>query len=337
MLEAVVVLAAVAVCGIFFFVLGTRRYFSAKIFSAKTDLSFVPVSVNFHYTRQCNYACGFCFHTAKTSHLTPLAEAKRGLKMLQEFGMRKLNLSGGEPFLHAKYAGEICRFCKEVLKLESVSIVSNGSKIKENFFEKYGKFVDILAVSVDSFDQQTNIDIGRDEKGKGEHLQHLENVADWCRQYDIRFKLNTVVNRHNCEEDMNAEIGRLQPFRWKAFQVLAVDTENSGSGTRDVTSFLITDAQFEDFCKRHSGQKCLVPESNSMMKSSYLILDEYMRFLNKGDAYGEGPSILDVGVPKALEGVDFEDDVFKMRGGVYDWFGQKSPCCAVAQDKSLQW
>ena len=26
------------------------------------------VAVNYHFTRQCNFACGFCFHTAKTSH-----------------------------------------------------------------------------------------------------------------------------------------------------------------------------------------------------------------------------------------------------------------------------
>ncbi|KAH3716536.1 hypothetical protein DPMN_059260 [Dreissena polymorpha] len=27
----------------------------------------VPLSVNYHFTRKCNYTCGFCFHTAKTS------------------------------------------------------------------------------------------------------------------------------------------------------------------------------------------------------------------------------------------------------------------------------
>jgi sulfatase maturation enzyme AslB (radical SAM superfamily) len=121
----------------------------------------VPVSVNFHFTRVCNYACGFCFHTAKTSHLTPLEDAKRGLKMLADKGMKKLNLSGGEPFTQEKYVGEICKFSKEVLNLESVSIVSNGSKIKKRFFVEYGKFVDILAISVDSFDEETNIKIGR--------------------------------------------------------------------------------------------------------------------------------------------------------------------------------
>ena len=51
-------------------------------------------------TSICNlYEGGFCFHTAKTSFLLPLDEAKRGLAMLAEAGMRKINFSGGEPFL----------------------------------------------------------------------------------------------------------------------------------------------------------------------------------------------------------------------------------------------
>ena len=45
-----------------------------------------PQSVNYHFTRQCNYQCGFCFHTAKTSFVLPIDEAKRGLKMLSEAG-----------------------------------------------------------------------------------------------------------------------------------------------------------------------------------------------------------------------------------------------------------
>ena len=48
--------------------------------------STIPQSVNYHFTRQCNYKCGFCFHTAKTSFVLPLEEAKRGLKMLKEAG-----------------------------------------------------------------------------------------------------------------------------------------------------------------------------------------------------------------------------------------------------------
>lgn len=46
----------------------------------------VPTSVNYHFTRKCNYKCGFCFHTAKTSFVLPLEEAKRGLDLLKDAG-----------------------------------------------------------------------------------------------------------------------------------------------------------------------------------------------------------------------------------------------------------
>lgn len=46
----------------------------------------IPRSVNYHFTRQCNYKCGFCFHTAKNSFVLPIEDAKRGLKMLKEAG-----------------------------------------------------------------------------------------------------------------------------------------------------------------------------------------------------------------------------------------------------------
>ncbi len=46
--------------------------------------------------------------------------------------MRKINFSGGEPFLpdRGMYLGELCKFCKEI-GIEIVSIISNGSLITE--------------------------------------------------------------------------------------------------------------------------------------------------------------------------------------------------------------
>lgn len=55
--------------------------------------------------------------------------------------MKKINFSGGEPFIHkkGKFVGELVRYCKEDLQLPSVSIVSNGSLITEEWFQQYGK------------------------------------------------------------------------------------------------------------------------------------------------------------------------------------------------------
>ena len=56
--------------------------------------------------------------------------------------MVKINFSGGEPFLpeRGSYVGELVKFCKQELKLSSVTIVSNGSLIREDWFAKYGMY-----------------------------------------------------------------------------------------------------------------------------------------------------------------------------------------------------
>ena len=56
--------------------------FVVSVSSAK-----IPESVNYHFTRQCNYSCGFCFHTAKTSYVLPEDEVKTHCFIkLSEFG-----------------------------------------------------------------------------------------------------------------------------------------------------------------------------------------------------------------------------------------------------------
>ena len=206
-------------------------------------------------------------------------------------GMEKINFSGGEPFIHTRgeFVGELARYCKTELGLKSVTIVSNGSLVKEKWFKKYGEqlsidnlflvclsirqkqrpnifrecsminvtssrcrsallrvstaggnsksvplfpcncylslpfplpfvfigeFLDIMAVSCDSFNEETNRLIGRHQTGK-DHVQCLQQVRQWCTKYRVAFKINTVVNTYNVDEDMTESIQELAPVRWK--------------------------------------------------------------------------------------------------------------------------
>jgi len=150
--------------------------------------------VNYFFTRKCNAECGFCFHTAKTSYVAPIEDARRGLTLLRQAGMLKINFAGGEPFLYKKYLAELLVFCRETLKLESISIISNGSFVDEKFLAKYADYIDILGISCDSFNEATNVAIGRTDSGKPmNNVPQLFRIAEWCRKYDIKFKLNTVV------------------------------------------------------------------------------------------------------------------------------------------------
>ncbi|XP_028422235.1 S-adenosylmethionine-dependent nucleotide dehydratase RSAD2 [Perca flavescens] len=293
-----------------------------KVDQRKVRNATTPTSVNYHFTRKCNYKCGFCFHTAKTSFVLPLEEAKRGLKLLKESGMEKINFSGGEPFLHDKgeFLGKLVQYCKQDLQLPSVSIVSNGSMIKETWFQKYGDDLDILAISCDSFDEATNQLIGR-AQGKKSHVDNLHKIRNWCQQYKVAFKINSVINTFNMDEDMTENILQLNPVRWKVFQCLLIDGENAGeSALREAERFIISEQQFQEFLDRHSSVSCLVPESNEKMRNSYLILDEYMRFLDCREGRKDpSKSILDVGVKEAICFSGFDEKMFLKRGGKYVW------------------
>jgi len=233
-----------------------------------------------------------------------------------------VNFSGGEPFLpeRGRYLGQLVYYCKEVLQLPSVTIVSNGSIVTEAWFRKYGQYLDILAISCDSFNEETNRAIGRGQGNKN-HVEKLIKIRRWCHQYKVAFKINTVVNTYNIDEDMTERMLKLNPIRWKLFQCLLLDGENVGpDALRQAENFYVTEEQFEEFLQRHKHIPFLVAESNVKMQNSYLILDECMRFLNCQDGEKKpSHSILDVGVRNALDNSGFDERMFRKRGGIYKW------------------
>jgi len=295
----------------------------------------IPRSVNWHFTRQCNYGCQFCFHTAKASYVMPvkdMALAKRGLALLREQGMEKMNFSGGEPFLHKKQLGELVRYCKEDLRLISVSIVTNGSLVDRKWMEAFGRHLDILAVSCDSFDADVLRSFGRCTKaGVTDHIDQTKQVRDWCEDFGVVFKMNTVVTAKNAHEDMTHFVRELRPKRWKVFQALLLTGENTGENEtgRDARHLEIPHKVFQAYIARHHADeevaRVLVPESNAQMRDSYLILDERMRFLDcSTGSKTPGRSIFeDGGVIAALLDAGHDEAMFYERGGEYEWRKEK--------------
>lgn len=71
--------------------------------------------------------------------------------------------------------------------------------------------------------------LDRHAKGKN-HLESMRRVRQLCKDYNVLFKINTVVNKHNVKDDMSDEIRELSPIRWKVFQCLSIYAENEGPG-----------------------------------------------------------------------------------------------------------
>lgn len=267
----------------------------------------------------------------------PLEKQLHILKLLKDAGTEKINFAGGEPFLFPETLGELVKAAKE-MGYESTSIISNGSRITKTWLEKYGKWLDILGLSCDTINPEINFIHGRKLAGSckiTDDSEIIRNVTLISKDLKILFKINTVVTSLNKNEDMSKFINEINPMRWKVFQVLDVEGENYNNTTksgklkeRDIKSLLITKDEFDNYIKKNTegliNKDIIVPESNELMRSSYLLIDEYGRFLDSSKG-GKTPtnSILDVGLEKALEelinseGKGFHKDTFYQRGGYY--------------------
>jgi len=283
-------------------------------------------SVNIHFTRKCNYECKFCFHTAKTSHVMSLPELLAVLHQLREYGVEKINFAGGEPFLlpYRTLLGELVKGAKN-MGFSSVSIISNGSQWScfKSWFEEFGTYLDMLGISVDTVSGDINVQHGRHVAGASTekylkkvsdreyHLIGVRAAAAVCKEHNVKFKINTVVTRCNFDEDMSSFINEMKPDRWKVFQVLPIVGENTASeaavpSTKQVDSLLITDEQFTSYVNLNKANlhdpTVLKAESNRAMQSSYIIIDEFGRFLDCSTGMKvPTSSILEVGLENAAK------------------------------------
>ena len=77
-------------------------------------------------SRACKNKAGIIallnFHTQKNNYKLPIEDAIRGLKILKDYGVKKINFAGGEPFTAPSYLGELIRQCKEVIKIDKILI-----------------------------------------------------------------------------------------------------------------------------------------------------------------------------------------------------------------------
>lgn len=292
----------------------------------------LPTAINFHFWKPCNLRCTFCFATFDDD---PLLKRVRGgldadscravLDALKMAGVQKINLVGGEPTL--------CPYLPDLLthsrKLGCVtSIVTNGAHLAR-VLAAAPQCVDWVGLSVDSADEQTQAALGR---GDGDHVKRSLALFDLLHRSHIRVKLNTVVTSLNWQEDMSSFVLQARPERWKIFQVLPVDEQNSGK----VEPLLVSTDKFQAFVTRHldisqRGVK-VVAETNEDMTESYAMIDPLGRFFsNAGGRHSYSQPILEVGVREAFRQISFDINRFESRGGLYEWGNPSVPLTISAR------
>ena len=284
-------------------------------------------TVNFHLWKACNMRCSFCFATFEDvkknvlpkGHL-PKERAIEVVNKLAEHGFSKITFAGGEPTL--------CPWLTDLIKVAKMKglttmIVTNGSKLDNDFLNRNKEYLDWITISIDSINPNTNLKSGRAISGNRPlYLNDYKNVIDRVKNFGYELKINTVVSKENYLENLSEIICYSKPKRWKIFQVLPIKGQNDDK----VNDFTIGHEEFKIFMNNHkqiSGID-IVSENNFDMKGSYVMVDPAGRFYdNNGEKYIYSESILKIGINQALEQVSYCEEKFQKRGGVYDWTIEK--------------
>ena len=282
------------------------------------------LSVNFHLWQPCNYQCGFCFagfedvkkSVLPAGHLTQ-DKAESVIRQLAEYGFGKITFAGGEPTL--------CPWLGDLITLAKASgmvtmLVTNGSRLNKEILEKYQPSLDWVVLSIDSLLTETNLKGGRfQNKRTLPDGRYYLNIIETIHSFGFKFKINTVVHCYNKDEIMAGFIGQANPLRWKIFKVLSVENQNQST----YGNFEVTDEEFSLYLKRNTMpglEKITVAEDNDAMSESYLMIDPAGRFFeNSTGRYRYGESIEEVGVDRALQGINFDYQKYLHRGAIYNW------------------
>ena len=281
-------------------------------------------SVNYHLWRPCNMKCDFCFATFKDIPAGFLPQGHLGredsmsvVESLAEAGFSKINFAGGEPTL-CPWLIDLIRRAKQ-LGL-TTSVVTNGSRISDEWTSSASMSLDWAALSVDSVNQETLLRAGRTTRTGPMSRRDYLRAIDILKRHNIRVKINTVVTKANLEEDLTDFIIEARPERWKVLQVLPVSGQNDGA----VDGHLISGQEFDRYIRgsrRVEGYGItLVPENNDQMTGSYVMVDPAGRlFDNVAGTHTYSRPILEAGVIEAFRDVSVDANKFLARSGLYAW------------------
>jgi radical S-adenosyl methionine domain-containing protein 2 len=143
----------------------TTRNFTETIKQMNMKTKIQIPSVNFHLWEPCNFNCKYCFAAFQDVRKTILPKGhlskEKALELVNELagaGFSKITFAGGEPTL--------CPWIEDLIVTAKTKglvtmIVTNSTRINENFLNKVGGYLDWVVFSIDSTVPAINKEVGR--------------------------------------------------------------------------------------------------------------------------------------------------------------------------------
>jgi MoaA/NifB/PqqE/SkfB family radical SAM enzyme len=174
--------------------LGTRPYtelarnFLVDVWSIRSgSRRFLPLMTNFYVTKRCNLRCRYCYPPGSEPEL-PVDDA---LALLEKIRPRNpaLNLTGGEPLLHAGIR-DLIRRGRE-LEFRPLLLSTNGVLIRRVVDELH--LLDHVVISLDSLEREVNEVLTGVAGSTAKILEAIHRCAELSREQGFALSLHSVI------------------------------------------------------------------------------------------------------------------------------------------------
>ena len=246
--------------------------------------------LKFQITGKCNLNCAFCSDLVSYQKERSVQEIKDVLNRFIQQGLKKIQISGGEPLMFDQLE-EVLRFLKEQ-NLE-ISLSTNGINLL--YKRDILSYVDEIILPLDGVYSKTLTEMGRE---KAQLVNTIKNIISIKEQFpQLKVKISTVLNKQNVKEleNMTKIITRLPINEWELHQFLP-----HGKGKQNIQNFLLDDREFQEivlYLQTTSIGEKIIPISASdkirtewiLTPSLYMIQlkEENPRFYGKVDELGD--------------------------------------------------
>ncbi len=201
------------------------------------EISYLRISV----TDRCNLRCSYCMpeegiNFVKKDQLLSYEEILRLSRLLVANGIKKIRITGGEPFIRADIMGFLEQLV-DIEGLEKVSITTNGVVLKNHLNELKHLGIQDINLSLDTFDHNTFKKITRRddfEKVRDSLFALIDNgfnvkvnavVMEGLNEQDIiplsRLSINLPIKMRFIEEmPFNGQFREVKKLTWNTARIL---------------------------------------------------------------------------------------------------------------------
>ncbi|MCD8208641.1 MAG: viperin family antiviral radical SAM protein [Bacteroidales bacterium] len=236
---------------------------------------------NLHILEPCNYRCRHCFAHFDSDRVLPVNVWKHIVDNCAEaIFTHEFNIAGGEPLLY-KNLNELIRYIHSIGA--DCSIVTNGFLMDDDWISRNAPFLKTIGFSVDSFDPDTVIALGRaTADGKYLSRDRFKQLCEKIKEVNpqCRIKVNTVVSSLTKNENLLSVLSEMPVDKWKIIRMRIFK-----SGEFDNSDISVTDEEYATFVKRNT-QGCRMKSAGNRANESDRFEHDQLEIVVEKDVQG---------------------------------------------------